>query len=98
MHQILVYADSLDWGIIPDTRERFAFDKRWPGVMENELQSMGFAARVVEDCLNGQRTAWDDPCNRDEPGGWCSSGRGSARFFGQGDNPESRLVARENLT
>lgn len=61
MHQILVYADSLSWGIIPDTRERFDFDKRWPGVMENELKSMGLAVRVVEDCLNGRRTAWDDP-------------------------------------
>ena len=61
MHQILVYADSLSWGIIPDTRERFAFDERWPGILENELRSLGFAARVVEDCLNGRRTVWDDP-------------------------------------
>lgn len=26
MYQILIYADSLSWGIIPDTRERFVFD------------------------------------------------------------------------
>ena len=61
MHQILVYADSLSWGIIPGTRERFAFDQRWPGVMEIELQGMGLAVRVIEDCLNGRRTVWDDP-------------------------------------
>ena len=37
MHQILVYADSLTWGIVPNTRRRLAFDERWPGVMEHEL-------------------------------------------------------------
>ena len=61
MHQILVYADSLSWGIIPDTRERYAFDQRWPGVMEIELQGMGLDVRVIEDCLNGRRTVWEDP-------------------------------------
>jgi len=58
MHHVLVYADSLSWGIIPNTRERFAFDRRWPGVMELEL---GGSVRVIEDCLNGRRTAWQDP-------------------------------------
>jgi lysophospholipase L1-like esterase len=61
MHQILVYADSLSWGIIPDTRSRFRFDQRWPGVVEQGLQEAGIAARVIEDCLNGRRTVWDDP-------------------------------------
>ena len=41
MHQILVYADSLSWGIIPSTRNRFRFEQRWPGVMELELARMG---------------------------------------------------------
>jgi len=61
MHQILVYADSLSWGIIPDTRERFKFDKRWPGVMEIELLKRDVSVRVIEDCLNGRRTVWEDP-------------------------------------
>lgn len=61
MQQILVYADSLSWGIIPNTRQRFRFDQRWPGVMERELTKTGVAVRVIEDCLNGRRTAWDDP-------------------------------------
>lgn len=34
MQQILVYADSLTWGIVPTTRQRLPFDQRWPGVME----------------------------------------------------------------
>ena len=61
MHQILVYADSLSWGIVPDTRKRFSFDQRWPGVMELELKRMGASVRVIEDCLNGRRTVWEDP-------------------------------------
>ena len=59
MQQILVYADSLSWGIIPDTRERFRFDQRWPGVMELALQRAGLSVRVIENCLNGRRTVWE---------------------------------------
>jgi lysophospholipase L1-like esterase len=61
MQQILVYADSLTWGIIPDTRRRPPFEQRWPGVMEIALRARGARARVIEDCLNGRRTALDDP-------------------------------------
>jgi lysophospholipase L1-like esterase len=61
MQHILVYADSLSWGIVPGTRQRLAFDARWPGVMENTLTAQGRKVRVVEDCLNGRRTVWDDP-------------------------------------
>jgi lysophospholipase L1-like esterase len=59
---ILVYGDSLTWGIVPDTRKRLAFDERWPGVLENKLNAGGERrVRVIEDCLNGRRTVWDDP-------------------------------------
>lgn len=61
MDQILVYADSLTWGIVPDTRKRLAFDKRWPGVFENALKAAGKDVRVIENCLNGRRTVWPDP-------------------------------------
>jgi lysophospholipase L1-like esterase len=61
MKQILVYGDSLTWGIIPGTRRRLAFDARWPGVLENLLRGKGVAVRVFEDCLNGRRTVWEDP-------------------------------------
>ena len=59
--QILVYGDSLSWGVIPSTRQRFEFRKRWPGVMEHELLNVGESVRVVEDCLNGRRTTMEDP-------------------------------------
>ena len=61
MQHILVYADSLSWGIVPTTRERLPFEARWPGVLENTLNAQGARARVIEDCLNGRRTVWDDP-------------------------------------
>ena len=61
MRQILVYSDSLSWGIIPSTRQRQPFNARWPGVMEIELNAQGRSVRVIEDCLNGRRTVWEDP-------------------------------------
>ncbi|MBI1813867.1 MAG: SGNH/GDSL hydrolase family protein [Deltaproteobacteria bacterium] len=61
MQHILVYADSVTWGIIPNTRRRLPFEARWPGVMEEGLRGAGHLVRVIEDCLNGRRTAWDDP-------------------------------------
>ena len=61
MQQILIYADSLTWGIIPNTRQRLPFAARWPGVMEEVLLERGLAVRVIEDCLNGRRTVFEDP-------------------------------------
>ena len=61
MQHILVYSDSLSWGIVPTTRKRLHFEQRWPGAMEMALCSSGQKVRVVEDCLNGRRTVWDDP-------------------------------------
>jgi lysophospholipase L1-like esterase len=61
MKQILVYGDSLSWGIVPDTRVRLPFDHRWPGVLEDRLNAAGEKVRVIEDCLNGRRTVWEDP-------------------------------------
>lgn len=61
MEQLLVYGDSLSWGIVPDTRRRHPFAVRWPGRMETLLRERGREVRVVEDCLNGRRTVWEDP-------------------------------------
>ena len=61
MKHILVYGDSLSWGIVPGTRERQPFAVRWPGRLEAALAGRGVAVRVIEDCLNGRRTVWEDP-------------------------------------
>jgi lysophospholipase L1-like esterase len=61
MKQILVYGDSLTWGIVPGTRRRLPFAERWPGMLEAALIRSGEAVRMIEDCLNGRSTVWDDP-------------------------------------
>jgi lysophospholipase L1-like esterase len=61
MKHVLVYGDSLTWGIVPGTRRRLLFSQRWPGILETELVRSGVPVRVIEDCLNGRRTVWDDP-------------------------------------
>src|SRR5580698_6772488 len=61
MLNVLVYGDSLSWGIVPGERWRLSFEERWPGVMERGLVSGGLSVRVIENCLNGRRTVWDDP-------------------------------------
>jgi lysophospholipase L1-like esterase len=61
VQHVLVYADSLSWGIIPTTRRRLPFEARWPGVLELALTRADRPLRVIEDCLNGRRTVWEDP-------------------------------------
>jgi len=61
VYNVLVYGDSVSWGIIPETRNRFSFEERWPGVLENQLRDSGKNVRVIEDSLNGRRTVWEDP-------------------------------------
>ena len=61
MQNVFIYGDSITWGIIPDTRKRFSFEERWPGVLENQLRDSGKDARMIEDCLNARRTVWEDP-------------------------------------
>ena len=61
MKQVLVYGDSLTWGIVPGTRRRLPLQERWPFILERELVRGGAAVRVIEDSLNGRRTVWDDP-------------------------------------
>jgi lysophospholipase L1-like esterase len=61
VYNVLVYGDSVSWGIIPETRNRFAFEERWPGVLENQLRDSGKNVRIIEDSLNGRRTVWEDP-------------------------------------
>lgn len=61
MKNILVYGDSMSWGLVPGTRKRLSFDERWPGILENICNQKSVTIRVLENCLNGRRTAWEDP-------------------------------------
>ncbi|WP_296224286.1 SGNH/GDSL hydrolase family protein [Ralstonia sp. UBA689] len=61
MQHVLLYSDSLSWGIVPGSRQRLPFDQRWAGVMEAALRARGYAVRIIEDCLNGRTTTLEDP-------------------------------------
>jgi lysophospholipase L1-like esterase len=43
------------------SRDRFELNQRWPGVLELNLNAQGKDVRVIEDCLNGRRTIYEDP-------------------------------------
>ena len=57
MKTVLVYGDSLSWGIVPGTRNRLPMAQRWPIVME---QALAPEVRVIEQCLNGRTTVFDE--------------------------------------
>jgi lysophospholipase L1-like esterase len=58
MKTVLCYGDSNTWGYDPMSKERFAPETRWTGVL---AESLGVAFRVIEEGLNGRTTVWDDP-------------------------------------
>lgn len=58
MRTVLAYGDSLSWGIVPGTRNRWPFPQRWAGVLQELL---GPSVRLVEEHLNGRTTAFDNP-------------------------------------
>jgi lysophospholipase L1-like esterase len=58
MKTVLCYGDSNTWGYDPATKDRFARDERWPGVLRQEL---GEEYWVIEEGLGGRTTVWDDP-------------------------------------
>jgi len=64
MKTFLCYGDSITWGFNPADQTRFAFDVRWPGVVQTKL---GADYRVIEEGLSGRTVAtesWVLP-NRD---------------------------------
>lgn len=58
MKSILCYGDSITWGYNPKDGTRFAFEDRWPGVLQKEL---GDPYRVIEESVPGRTTNWDSP-------------------------------------
>ncbi|RUZ72518.1 arylesterase [Mesorhizobium sp. M7A.F.Ca.US.006.01.1.1] len=57
MKTILCYGDSLTWGYNAETRERHAFEDRWPSVL---AKSLGPDVTVIAEGLAGRTTAYDD--------------------------------------
>lgn len=58
MKTILCYGDSLTWGYDPVTGKRISRNKRWSGVLKDNL---GSNYHIIEEGLNGRTTVWDDP-------------------------------------
>ena len=58
MKNVLCYGDSLSWGIIPGSRDRYPYNKRWTGILQ---ERMGPDIRIIEECLNGRTTVFEDP-------------------------------------
>lgn len=55
---VLCYGDSNTWGYNPATKERYAEEIRWAGILP-KLLGDGYA--VIAEGLNGRTTVWDDP-------------------------------------
>ena len=53
MKNILCFGYSNTWGYIPGTGERFDFDTRWTGVLQNLTEG---EFRIIEEGLNGRTT------------------------------------------
>jgi hypothetical protein len=53
LQQVLVYSDSLSWGIVPTTRRRLPFDARWRDVMEIAHERLGRALAAYVAGLPG---------------------------------------------
>jgi lysophospholipase L1-like esterase len=65
MKTIMCFGDSLTWGYDPRDGTRYPFDKRWAGVLEQELGS-GF--RVIEEALSGRTAVTDSSLLPDRNG------------------------------
>jgi lysophospholipase L1-like esterase len=65
MREILCFGDSNTWGYDPSSKERFANEVRWTGVLQAAL---GTGFRVIEEGLNGRTTVWEDPVEGDKMG------------------------------
>jgi lysophospholipase L1-like esterase len=56
MTNILAFGDSNTWGLIPGTKERFPWGKRWTSLVQERLPEI----KLIEDGLCGRTTAFDD--------------------------------------
>ncbi|MEI6850442.1 MAG: GDSL-type esterase/lipase family protein [Candidatus Saccharibacteria bacterium] len=59
MKRILIYGDSIPWGLVPCTKfERYEYDKRWPGILQSKL---GNDYQIIEECLCARTIDSNDP-------------------------------------
>lgn len=58
MKQLLCFGDSNTWGLIPKTKERYAWGQRWTSILQEKLEPR--RVRVLEEGLCGRTTVYDD--------------------------------------
>ncbi len=58
--RIVCFGDSNTWGYDAVTRERFAEEIRWTGLLQKEL---GEGYQIVEEGLCGRTSVFEDPLN-----------------------------------
>ncbi|MBP3458015.1 MAG: arylesterase [Lachnospiraceae bacterium] len=66
MEQILCFGDSNTYGLIPGTGQRYDWNIRWTGILNDEISRKGF--RVVEEGLCGRTTVFEDPFRKGRKG------------------------------
>jgi len=59
MREILCFGDSNTYGLIPGTKNRYATDERWTGILDSKVREKDFY--VSEEGLCGRTTVFDDP-------------------------------------
>lgn len=57
MKQILCFGDSNTWGLIPGTKDRFAWGERWTSLLQEKY---GSTVRIIEEGLCGRTTIFED--------------------------------------
>ena len=58
MKQLLCYGDSNTWGLIPGTLDRYPWETRWTGILQELLTDRD--VRVIEEGLCGRTTMYED--------------------------------------
>ena len=56
--EILCFGDSNTWGFDPRDKNRYPWNVRWTGLLQ---QRLGPGFHVIEEGQNGRTTVWDDP-------------------------------------
>lgn len=58
MKQILCFGDSNTYGLVPGSNERYPWEIRWTGILDQHIRRYGY--RVVEEGLCGRTTVFAD--------------------------------------
>lgn len=61
MKQILCFGDSNTWGYNGENGERFPWDVRWTGLLQEKFAENRTDVRIIEEGLVGRTTVFEDP-------------------------------------